>query len=143
MPPSRLFTIGYEGRTPEEYLGLLLGAGVTLLCDVRANPFSRKRGFSKRALAEACAAAGLRYEHLPELGIAKEQRRSVLTRADRDALFATYARESLPKQGAALDQLRAWLAAGERVALTCYERDPTACHRSHVAAALGGGGEAL
>jgi uncharacterized protein (DUF488 family) len=133
---TRLATIGYEGRSLEEYIGLLRGAGVTLLCDVRANPFSRKPGFSKRALAAACESAGLRYEHVPELGIPAAQRRNVETEADRDALFARYDVETLPREAAAIERIGAWLNAGEHVALTCYELDPADCHRSRLAAAL-------
>jgi uncharacterized protein (DUF488 family) len=133
---SALFTIGYEGRTKAEYLALLTGAGVTLLADVRRNPISRKKGFSKRALAEGCTAVGIRYEHLPELGIASEKRKGLVTPADVAALFAEYERAWLPTQGAALAKLRAWLDAGERVALTCFERTPGDCHRHCVAEAL-------
>lgn len=136
MTVGALFTIGYEGRTQAEYLALLTGAGVTLLADVRRNPLSRKKGFSKKALAEGCAAAGVRYEHLPELGIASEKRKGLATQADLDALFAAYEQDWLPTQGVALAKLRAWLDAGERVALTCFERAPGHCHRHCVAEAL-------
>lgn len=131
-----LFTIGYEGRTQEEYLSLLSGAGVTLLADVRATPRSRKRGFSKGTLAQGCADAGLRYEHLPELGIESERRKQVHTHADFQAMFVEYERERLPRQGAALERLAAWLKAGEQVALTCFERAACDCHRQYVADAL-------
>lgn len=47
-----LCTIGYEGCTLENYLNRLLRAGVTLLCDVRRNPLSRKYGFSKSTLCK-------------------------------------------------------------------------------------------
>lgn len=129
-------TIGYEGRTLESYLNELLRAGVTLLCDVRRNPISRKYGFSKGTLAKGCEGVGIRYEHLPELGIASEQRRSLETQADYDALFVEYERESLPKQGAALAKIRGWIQSGNRVALTCYERLPEQCHRHCVAEAM-------
>lgn len=129
-------TIGYEGRSLEAYLNELLTAGVTLLCDVRRNPLSRKYGFSKGTLSKACEGVGIRYEHLPELGIASEDRRDLETQADYDALFADYERHSLPKQGAALAKIRGWVEAGERVALTCFERLPEQCHRHCVAEAL-------
>jgi hypothetical protein len=137
-----LVTIGYEGRSLESYLNELLRGGVSLLCDVRRNPLSRKYGFSKRTLSKACEGVGIRYEHLPELGIASEQRRELHTQADYDALFAEYKGGSLPRQRAALDTIRGWVAAGERVALTCFERLPQQCHRHCVAEALeriGGG----
>jgi hypothetical protein len=50
MGPA-LFTIGYQGRTLEDSLNVLLTASVTLLCDVRRNPVSRKPGFSKGVLS--------------------------------------------------------------------------------------------
>jgi uncharacterized protein (DUF488 family) len=131
-----IVTIGYEGRSLESYLNELLRAGVTLLCDVRRNPLSRKYGFSKGALSKACDGVAIRYEHLPELGIASQQRRGLHTQADYDALFATYERESLPGQTAALGKIGGWVAAGERVALTCFERLPQQCHRHCVAEAL-------
>jgi hypothetical protein len=137
-PASRpgLATIGYEGRSLERYLNILLLDGVTLLCDVRRNPLSRKFGFSKRALAAACKALDIRYAHLPELGIPSAERRDLRTQADYDALFARYEREHLPTQGAALARVRQWIDSGERVALTCYEESPLQCHRLTVANAV-------
>jgi uncharacterized protein (DUF488 family) len=140
-----LVTIGYEGRSLESYLNALLQDSVTLLCDVRRNPLSRKYGFAKSTLSKACENVGIRYEHLPELGIASAERKELITQADYDALFATYERESLPLQGAALTKIRAWIEQdGQRVALTCYEAASCQCHRHCVADALAGfGGRSL
>ncbi|HTI71507.1 MAG TPA: DUF488 domain-containing protein [Candidatus Limnocylindria bacterium] len=138
-PPRRkggVVTIGYEGRSLENYLNLLLVEGVTLLCDVRRNPLSRKYGFSKGTLSKACEGVGIRYEHLPELGIASDQRRELHTQKDYDTLFEEYERGSLLHEGAALEQIGGWIRAGERVALTCFERLPHQCHRHCVAEAL-------
>lgn len=131
-----LCTIGYEGSTLEGYLNRLLRAGVTLLCDVRRNPLSRKYGFSKSTLSRGCEGVGLGYEHLPELGIASEERRELHTQADYDALFAVYERDNLPLQGAALAKIRGWVTEGHHVALTCYEAQACQCHRHSVAEAL-------
>lgn len=128
-----LCTIGYEGHSLESYLNRLLQEGVTLLCDVRRNPLSRKYGFSKKTLAKGCEGVGIRYEHLPELGIASEERRELNTQADYDALFAVYERKSLPLQTEYIEMIRAWIANGERVALTCFEHLPHQCHRHCVA----------
>ena len=137
--PAGLVTIGYEGRSLESYLNELLRAGVTLLCDVRRNPLSRKYGFSKGTLSKACEGVGIRYEHLPELGIDSEERRDLKTQADYDALFADYERKSLPRQTEALAKIRAWVKQGGRVALTCFELLPHQCHRHCVAEALAHG----
>ena len=129
-------TIGYEGRTLEGYLNRLLSKGVTLLCDVRRNPLSRKYGFSKGTLSKGCAGVGIRYEHLPELGIASDERRELKTQADYDALFVVYERDSLPRQTASLEKIQDWVAEGHLVALTCYEHHPHQCHRHCVAESL-------
>jgi hypothetical protein len=134
-----LVTIGYEGRSLEAYLNLLLKNSVTLLCDVRRNPLSRKYGFSKTTLGKACDGVGVRYEHLPELGIDSAERRDLKTQADYDALFTEYEHNSLPKQTEALAKIHAWIKQGERVALTCFELLPHQCHRHCVAEALAHG----
>lgn len=131
-----LVTIGYEGRSLEYYLNILLRSGITLLCDVRRNPLSRKYGFSKGTLSKACEGIGIRYEHIPELGIASEQRRSLVTQMDYDRLFKEYERSSLPAQLPAVQRIYAWINQGEKVALTCYEREPRQCHRQRVSNAL-------
>lgn len=133
-----LLTIGYEGRSLEGYLNLLIQHSATLLCDVRRNPLSRKYGFSKSTLGKACEGVGIRYEHLPQLGIDSQERRDLKTQADYDALFASYENHDLPKQSGALGKITAWVDAGERVALTCYEALPHQCHRHCVAEAVEG-----
>lgn len=134
---SGLVTIGYEGKSLEAYLNQLLREGVTVLCDVRCNPLSRKYGFSKGTLSKSCEGVGIRYVHLPELGIASDRRRGLRTQADYDALFADYKRNDLTRQGATLDRIAAWIRQdGERVALTCYELRPQQCHRHCVTEVL-------
>ncbi len=115
---------------------MLLIDGATLLCDVRRNPLSRKYGFSKGALAAGCSGVGIRYEHLPDLGIASTERRDLRTSADYAALFERYERDHLPLQSAARQIIRRWIDAGERVALTCYELNAGQCHRHCVSKAL-------
>ncbi|HRF60254.1 MAG TPA: DUF488 domain-containing protein [Fimbriimonadaceae bacterium] len=134
--PYPLQTIGYEGRSLESYLNLLIQAGVNVLCDVRRNPISRKYGFSKSTLANACAGVGIWYEHLPELGIASDQRQALNSHEDYDALFAKYERDHLPTQDEALTRIQEWIENGARVALTCYEHLPNQCHRHCVAKKL-------
>ena len=132
-----LVTIGYEGKTLESYLNQLLQAGVTLLCDVRRNPLSRKYGFSKSTLSHACEVVGIKYEHLPELGIPSEKRHGLEAQADYDMLFAAYEETMLPKHTQTLAKIAGWInEEGQRVALTCFELLPHQCHRHCVSDAL-------
>jgi uncharacterized protein (DUF488 family) len=139
--PSRknpgLLTIGYEGKSLETYLNQLIKAGVALLCDVRRNPLSRKYGFSKSTLSQACRTVGIDYEHIPDLGIASSERRNISDEQGYVELFVAYRKNSLPKNQAALDQIKNWVTkCKQRVALTCFERDPFRCHRHCVAEAI-------
>jgi uncharacterized protein (DUF488 family) len=134
--PAGIVTVGYEGRTLEAYLNILIGNGVTRLCDVRRNSISRKYGFSKGTLSHACTAIGITYEHMSQLGVASEDRRELNTKADYDALFDAYRRDALPKQAEALAMIQERVTRGERVALTCFERLSEHCHRRCVAEEL-------
>ena len=132
-----LVTVGYESKTLEAYLNQLLHDGVSLLCDVRHNPLSRKYGFSKSTLNHACEVVGIRYEHLPQLGIPSEKRENLKKQTDYDLLFATYERTTLAKQTQTLVKIASWIKSeDQRVALTCFELLPHQCHRHCVAKAM-------
>ena len=138
-PPRKeagLLTVGYEGRTLEDYINVLFSAGVTVLCDVRRNPLSRKYGFSKGVLSRTCEGFDIRYEHVPELGISSKRRKNLKTKADYRSLFKAYVRDTISIHENILQEIRSWILKGERVALTCFEHEPKMCHRHCVADAL-------
>ena len=70
----KIFTIGYEGVTMDEFLAALKGAGVEQVIDVRALPLSRRPGFSKNILAATLKDNGIGYVHLKALGTPKPGR---------------------------------------------------------------------
>ena len=74
MKPRTLYTIGYEGSSIDEFLTALEAAGIALVIDVRDVPISRKRGFSKNALAGLLAMRKMQYLHLKGLGDPKPGR---------------------------------------------------------------------
>lgn len=133
---SKLFSIGYEGHTPEDFFAALTAHKITVLVDVRRNAISHKKGFAKTALSQACEAHGIKYQHLPQLGISSDKRKGFTTREQYDKLFEKYAREWLPKETATLETVRGWVDSGERVALMCFEHEHQNCHRHCVADAL-------
>ena len=87
-----LYTIGYEGKKFEEYLNQLIKNDIKVLVDVRKNAHSMKYGFSKNTLRNAIENLGLKYIHIPNLGIESENRQILKTKADYDALFDKYAK---------------------------------------------------
>ena len=110
-------------------------AGVTTLVDVRDLPLSRKRGFSKNALAARLAESGVDYVHERRLGNPKELRDYVKSGGDWDWFAHTF-RERLASAEEALDSVLAIIERGEVVCLLCFEADSGRCHRSLVAEAL-------
>lgn len=130
MPIQRLFTIGYEGATLGDFIATLRAAGVSTLLDVREIPLSRRKGFSKRALADAVQEAGISYRHERDLGSPKPIRQRLHSDGDYDQYFTSFT-SYLRSQKPLLKTLSAELEGA--VALMCFERDPATCHRSVVA----------
>jgi uncharacterized protein (DUF488 family) len=128
MTGTTIWTIGYEQATVAAVMGALQEAGVEVLADIRALPLSRRRGFSKSALRAEAEAAGIEYRHIKPLGTPAEGRAAARS-GDREAMARIYdAQLHLPEAMAAVAELRA-LAGEKRVALLCYERDASECHR--------------
>jgi uncharacterized protein (DUF488 family) len=128
-----LFTLGYQKRDLEEFMGLLRAASINVLVDVRETPWSHKPGFSKGALSDALAAADIDYVHAKFAGNPKRLRAEAHTHEECLALYRSFLaqEEMLVVQ---FDTLIAELHAhGKRVCLTCFERHPDDCHRSILA----------
>jgi hypothetical protein len=123
-----LFTIGYEGVSIEKYLDTLIQNDVRMLCDVRSNPISRKFGFSKNNLQKYLGHINIEYIHIPELGIISEKRNNLNSNEDYQNLFKDY-KASLSRRLEPLEQIHQLLQTKSRIALTCFEHDPSHCHR--------------
>lgn len=137
MARPTLWTIGYEQATQPAVIAALQGAGVELLADIRYLPLSRRPGFSKSALKAAAEKAGIPYRHFKHLGTPPEGREAA-RRGDHAGLERSYAGQlELPEALAQMAELRD-LAAKTRVALLCFERAASECHRSLLHAAAFG-----
>ena len=131
-----LFTIGYEGRSIDEYLNLLIKNNIKILCDVRKNPLSRKYGFSKQSLQKKTKDLNIEYLHIPKLGINSQLRKNLNMEQDYKNLFFLYQKETLPKREKELKNIILILNKKKRVALTCFEADSRLCHRFCVSSHL-------
>ena len=133
---AKLFTIGYEGRSLERYLCVLLNNDIKLLCDVRKNAMSMKFGYSKSQLKNATSGLGIDYIHFPQLGIESYDRNLVKTDADFQQLLEYYTSVTLRAHEPTLLSFVDLASKYSRVALTCFEADHLSCHRSSVANAV-------
>ena len=131
-----LFTIGYEGRSIDEYLNILIKNNIKILCDVRKNPLSRKYGFSKNSLQKTTKNLGIEYLHIPELGIPSDLRKNLNTKQDYKTLFSFYENKVLPEQKNALNKIFKIFNTKKRIALTCFEAESSMCHRNCISSAL-------
>jgi Protein of unknown function, DUF488 len=129
---STIFTCGYEGKTVEAFLDMLLRAKVQTILDVRRNPIARRFGFHKSTLSRLAAQVGIRYLHFPDLGVPSEFRQNLVTEQDYARLFRYYANSVLAEQEAAIDELCQTVNQSSS-SLLCKEADPTCCHRSVLA----------
>lgn len=133
-PAPKVFTVGYEGRDPAELVALLRDHNVQILIDVRLNAISRRRGFSKSALSQSLADAGIAYVHERGLGNPKENRAGY--RLGHESAHRRYARH-LESHGAEAVARVNDLIRTTAAALLCVEREPECCHRTAVATSLG------
>lgn len=117
------FTIGYSGRSVEDFVRALKRARVDRVVDVRELPLSRRRGFSKTKLGEALAAHGIEYVHLRAAGNPHRDQRHNIERC-----LALY-RAHVSKNPSVVDLVEEAIC-GKRAALLCFEANAHECHRS-------------
>jgi uncharacterized protein (DUF488 family) len=126
-PGARLFTIGHSNHEPEVLLGLLQGAGVTAVADVRSSPYSRRQPhFSRGPLEALLRGGGIVHVFLGrELG----GRPTAADLYHPEEGWADYERVRATAlfQDGVLRVLRG--LERYRVALLCGEEDPLDCHR--------------
>ncbi|MFE3453462.1 DUF488 family protein [Nonomuraea sp. NPDC059194] len=131
MRPRGLIGMGYEGvEDMASFLRRVQAHDVATVVDVRLNPISRKRGFSKTALGNALADVGVAYVHARELGNPKWNRPGFAGPHDELMAARTTYEKTIDSADAdaRLDEIAA--AANEGiVALLCFEADEFRCHR--------------
>ena len=137
-----IYTIGHGNRSLEEFIGLLGGAGIECLVDVRAFPASRHPQFAREALERSLPAAGIRYVwEGAALGGRRKLARDSLHVALRNPSFRAYAGHMGTEEfREGVERLIA-LGRSARAAVMCAERLPWQCHRFLISDYLVAGGE--
>ena len=124
-----IFTIGYEGISLEKYLNKLVKNNIKLLVDVRKNSLSMKYGFSKTLLTKFCGSLGIKYIHIPQVGINSNKRQALDNQHDYDILFEDYKQTTLKATLTQQHEIINLLSEYNRIALTCFESNICQCHR--------------
>lgn len=129
------YTAGYQMNSVDRFLDRLLQVGIQVLVDVRANPVSRKYGFARSSLAGIAEKIGMKYEHLPNLGIPSAARVGLGSKMSYKRLLDRYEKSTLPKREHDVKALAREMERAPSV-LVCMESDPEMCHRSRLAQAV-------
>lgn len=130
-----LYTIGFSGKTAEEFFALLQSAGVEQVIDIRVNRGGQLSGFAKHPdLAYLLqAVARISYAHEPLLAPPPELLKRYRKEKDWPAYEAGFLTEMNSRGVPKKLETALW---PPRVALLCSEPGPEKCHRRLVAELL-------
>lgn len=126
------YSLGYEGKSIDKYLNTLIKNKIEIVYDVRNNPVSRKFGYSKSRLESYLNNVGIRYFHLPGLGIPPKYRRDLDTKSDYEELFSFYRKSIINESLKDLEEIKKSLKENFRIVIICFESDFRMCHRKIV-----------
>jgi uncharacterized protein (DUF488 family) len=135
--PLEIWTVGHSTRPLEVLIEALDSFEIKVLADVRSFPGSRRYPhFNREQLKSSLAAAGLEYQHFPELGGRRPVRPDSLNMAWRNESFRGYA-DYMETDAFREGMTRLISVAGSRrTAIMCAEALWWRCHRSLISDSL-------
>jgi len=124
----KIYTIGFTGKSAEEFFTLLKKAGIKILLDIRLNNVSQLAGFTKGKDLSYFVRAILdgQYYHIAELAPTKE----LLKKYQADEDWQSYEKEflALLEKRNVETRIKTELLKGPTV-LLCSEKTAEKCHR--------------
>jgi len=126
----KVFTLGYEKRTIDEFVNLLLVSRVGILVDVREKAWSHKKSFCKTNFRNSLEGANIEYVHIREAGNPRSIRMNAQSAEQVLRKYENYlkkTRSGIKELSIVLDLAK---KANVNVCFTCFERDFNCCHRS-------------
>ena len=129
-----IFTVGYEGCDIDYFVSALKKNKIACIIDIRKNPVSRKKGFSKNKLRDALAHEGINYVHFGGLGVPQAWRKAEKAHEiTRRKMFSDYVKKIIPVHEVDVEEVIKVARKEKRAALLCYEADASDCHRRYLA----------
>jgi uncharacterized protein (DUF488 family) len=132
---TTLFTIGFAGKTAEEFFRLLEEAGIPKVLDIRENRVGQLQGFAKHPDIAFFLGRilGASYEYEPLLAPSPEIRKAYRESRDWSQYEASFKR-LMAERG--MPEKMGNTPFEGRVAILCSEPGPEKCHRRLVAEML-------
>ena len=128
-----IFTIGFAGKTAQEFFEKLHKAGVKRLIDVRLNNISQLAGFTKKQDLEYFlrAITGIEYAHFEDLAPTKDildsfKKMKKMDWGEYERQFNALMEQRSPEEHHLPEEF-------DRACLLCSEPTPDHCHRRLVA----------
>ena len=119
---KRIYTLGTDRRSEEDFIEILLSYGIETLIDIRTSPKSKVPIFDRPSLEALLEREGIAYQFLgKELGGLRKGGYLAYTATD-DFLYAVGRVEEIARQALS--------------AIICAERFPWKCHRKWVSREL-------
>ncbi|HEX9456225.1 MAG TPA: DUF488 domain-containing protein [Candidatus Acidoferrum sp.] len=130
-----LCTIGFTGKTAEEFFTLLSNAGVQQVIDIRQNRSGQLSGFSKHPDLSFFLKkiAGIEYLHEPLLAPAPELLKTYRRTKDWTSYETEFLAAMKERDVPTSVDMSSW---SSKVSLLCSEPGPEKCHRRLVAELL-------
>ena len=121
---AKIFTIGFSGKKPDDFLDILNAAKINGVWDIRLWRTSRFVPFYSGT--NLAATLGSRYEHHPEFapttGILAGYKDGRITWPDYERMYRELLATRRPADGLAPDDI-------DRICLLCTEKSALQCHR--------------
>lgn len=129
----RIYTIGFAGKSAEEFFTLLMKSGIQRLVDIRLNNVSQMAAFTKKDDLKYFlrVIAGIDYVHLPILAPTKEILEDYRKDKDWEQFEQRFAK--LIEEVRPIEKIETPLFTERVCCLLCSEPEATHCHRRLVA----------
>jgi uncharacterized protein (DUF488 family) len=132
-----IFTIGHSTHAEKEFVELLKQHSIQTLVDVRTLPRSRwNPQFNTTSMQKSLPAAGIQYQHEPQLGGLREPSSNSINSGWKNRGFRGYADYMQTDQFQNAISRLINLSENRVIAFMCAEKDYTKCHRQLLSDAL-------
>lgn len=123
-----ILSIGYEKRKTDSFLDTLKEYNIQAVVDVRQSAFSRRLDFRKYRLISLLEDSGIEYFHLRNAGNPHRKTSDDLNECLK--LYYDYISDEPKLIDEIVSELNLISRSYPRIAMLCYEKCPSECHRT-------------
>lgn len=132
---KEIYTIGYQEKSLEDFLARIIDNKINVVIDIRYNPNSRRKGFSKNKLASHLQEKNVKYYHYKDLGTPPPIRKKAIEKNNHMIVINKW-KAMIDEKLELLKNLKNHFI-DDIICFMCYEKDATHCHRSIVVQTYG------